>query len=180
MPLISSTNLLRGLSAFHLTVAYLLLAAPEKLANQNLVVILGQAVRLPQVMTVLSPEFAHPASASFSAGTPALGLAATFLSFLALSDLAALSMQDEVHNAYWTAQIPARLAALFAFEAWIYLTKPGPGDAARGIFMGLKNDVVFTWAFVELVNLFWVYLTLRDERKDMKAEQARKMKAEQE
>lgn len=29
---------------------------------------------------------------------------------------------------------------------------------------GLKNSVVFTWAFVEMITWFWVFVTLREER----------------
>lgn len=87
-------------------------------------------------------------------------------------------MTEELHNLYWTAQVPARLASLFAFEAWIYLTKPAEGEVAEGMFRGLKNDVVFAWAFVELVAMFWTFSTLREERKEIAARQARAAAAE--
>jgi hypothetical protein len=29
---------------------------------------------------------------------------------------------------------------------------------------GLKNRVFFTWAFVEMITWFWVFVTLREER----------------
>lgn len=32
---------------------------------------------------------------------------------------------------------------------------------------GLKNRVFFTWAFVELITWFWVFVTLREERREM-------------
>ena len=37
-----------------------------------------------------------------------------------------------------------------------------PADAGDG----LKTDIVFTWAFVEMVTWFWIYTTLREERKE--------------
>jgi hypothetical protein len=30
----------------------------------------------------------------------------------------------------------------------------------------LKNRVLFTWAFVEMITWFWVFVTLREERRD--------------
>lgn len=29
---------------------------------------------------------------------------------------------------------------------------------------GLKNRIFFTWAFVEMIAWFWVFVTLREER----------------
>jgi hypothetical protein len=31
----------------------------------------------------------------------------------------------------------------------------------------LKNRVLFTWAFVEMITWFWIWTTLREERRDM-------------
>jgi hypothetical protein len=32
---------------------------------------------------------------------------------------------------------------------------------------GLKNRVMFTWAFVEMITWFWIWTTLREERREM-------------
>jgi hypothetical protein len=32
---------------------------------------------------------------------------------------------------------------------------------------GLKNRILFTWAFVEMITWFWIWTTLREERRDM-------------
>jgi len=170
---------LTTLSIFHLTVAYTLLTNPHALATQNMVVVLGAALQLPRVSASLDPAIGHPAAVSFTTpGNPALGLAALFLSFLALSDFTALSMHEEVHNLYWAAQVSVRLAAMFVFEAWLYLTKPVPGEVAEGRFKGLKNDVVFTWAFVEMFIMFWVFTVLRAERKEIGDKRARALERE--
>ena len=42
---------------------------------------------------------------------------------------------------------------------------------------GLKNRVVFTWAFLEMITWFWVFLTLREERREIAAKQAEKRAA---
>jgi len=46
MALISAFTLIRALSLFHLTLAYFFLTAPGKVADQNAVYVLGQAIRL--------------------------------------------------------------------------------------------------------------------------------------
>lgn len=172
MAILSSSTLLATLSCLHLTIAYMLLVSPLTILKQGLVFTLGVALQLPQISgTVhLPPDIAHPAtftSPLASPGNPALGLTALFLAFLALSDLAALSMREDVYLAYWTAQTPIRLAALFALEAWIYLFKPAPGIVAEGWSKGLITDVAFTWAFVELLVTFWAFSALRDERTEI-------------
>ena len=44
---------------------------------------------------------------------------------------------------------------------------------------GLKNRVLFTWAFVEMITWFWVFVTLREERRDFMTKQAQKRAAEE-
>jgi hypothetical protein len=44
---------------------------------------------------------------------------------------------------------------------------------------GLKNRVVFTWAFVEMITWFWVFVTLREERRDIALRIAQRRAAEE-
>jgi hypothetical protein len=44
----------------------------------------------------------------------------------------------------------------------------------------LKNALVFTWGFLELATWFWVFITLRDERRDRTRELIEKRNAEAE
>ena len=46
MPLISGFTIIRALSLFHITAAYFFLTAPKMLADQNVVFMLGESVRL--------------------------------------------------------------------------------------------------------------------------------------
>lgn len=46
MALISAFTLIRCLAIFHITLAYFLLTDPQMLVDQNLVVLLGQSMRL--------------------------------------------------------------------------------------------------------------------------------------
>jgi hypothetical protein len=32
---------------------------------------------------------------------------------------------------------------------------------------GLKNRVLFSWAFIEMITWFWIWTTLREERREM-------------
>lgn len=43
--------------------------------------------------------------------------------------------------------------------------KSGPGDL-------LKNGMVFSWGFVEIVMWFWIYMNVREERKAFLAKMA--------
>ena len=50
-------------------------------------------------------------------------------------------------------------------------TPPGYGASGWG-GDGLKNRVFFTFAFVELISWFWVWVTLREERQNVLARKA--------
>jgi hypothetical protein len=43
---------------------------------------------------------------------------------------------------------------------------------------GLKNRVVFTWAFLEMMTWFWAFVTLREERQSLAVRKAEKRAAE--
>jgi hypothetical protein len=45
---------------------------------------------------------------------------------------------------------------------------------------GLKNRVVFTWAFLEMMTWFWVFVTLREERREWAIRIQQKRAAEEE
>jgi hypothetical protein len=49
---------------------------------------------------------------------------------------------------------------------------------ASGWGEGLKNRVVFTWAFVEMMAWFWVFVTLREERQQLAIKIAKRKAAE--
>jgi Increased loss of mitochondrial DNA protein 1 len=53
MAIISSFSLIRGLSIFHITIAYFLLTSPQTLSEQNIVFLLGEAMHL---VGVISPS----------------------------------------------------------------------------------------------------------------------------
>ncbi|KAK7542321.1 increased loss of mitochondrial DNA protein 1 [Phyllosticta citribraziliensis] len=151
MAIFSAFNLIRAMSAFHMTLSYFLLNAPKKIADQNLVFLLGEAMRISE-----PTGFAKPSSAT--------AIAAVFLAFWAVSDVLAVSMDEDVAFPYWANQIPTRLLFLFGITSYSYFFKPsglafapGPGDF-------LKNRVVFTWGFFECTMWFWAYIRMREEK----------------
>ena len=72
--------------------------------------------------------------------------------------------------------------------AYTYIAKPGGFAAERGTYYGnssgvggvkgLANSVVFTWAFVELIYWFWIYSSLKEERKNAAARMLKRRQAE--
>lgn len=123
----------------------------------------------------------------FSTPSAALAFIAVLFAFLGVSDLTAAALPDEVYDEYWGAQTPVRLVFLFALTGYTFLFKEGGMfGGTRGITYSkspgsyLKNSVVFSWAFVELSMWFWIYVTLREERRERatKIVEARKKEAE--
>ena len=73
-------------------------------------------------------------------------------------------------ESYWGTQTPVRLAFFFALTGYTYAFKEG-GMFARQPYTlnagdNLKNSIVFSWGFLELSAWFWVFVTLRDERRE--------------
>lgn len=44
---------------------------------------------------------------------------------------------------------------------------PAHGSASNWGGDGLKNDIMFTFAFVEMITWFWIWVTLREERGEL-------------
>jgi hypothetical protein len=45
---------------------------------------------------------------------------------------------------------------------------------------GFKNRVLFTWAFLELITWFWIFVTLREERREAAVKEAKRRAAQEE
>ncbi|KAI0891712.1 increased loss of mitochondrial DNA protein 1 [Annulohypoxylon nitens] len=168
--LISVKTILTSLSLFHITLAYFFYTNPNAIADQALVYVLGEAMGMPQ-----TSSFATPSGASSF-------LAITLL-MLGLSDLLTLSMPEEIWLIhYWGSQAPLRIT-LFAFVSlFAYFSTPSYGRsgpsrmshplAPPNTFVagstvsggdGLRNRVFFTFAFLEFLSWFWVWVTLKEE-----------------
>lgn len=74
---------------------------------------------------------------------------------------------------------------LFGLTGYTFLFKDGGVfGGARGIAYSkgpgsyLRNSVVFSWGFIELSMWFWIYVTLREERRERATKLIEKRKAE--
>jgi len=171
MGLISAFTIIRAISLVHITAAYFFLTAPKTIADQNVVFIMGEALRLPHVTTMDKPSETS-------------AFLAVILALLGLSDLTAASMNQEIALQYWLANVPMRLAGLFAITAYVYLFKAdgifGSGSAARASFgEPLQNSLVFTFGFFEIAAWFWAFTNLQEERGQLVKRKFEQMKAEQ-
>ncbi|KAK3621825.1 hypothetical protein LTR56_022561 [Elasticomyces elasticus] len=172
MGLISGFTIIRAISLFHITAAYFFLTAPKKLVDQNVVFMLGESTRLPHITTMDKPSDAS-------------AFLALIVAFLGVSDLTAANMTEEIALQYWLAAVPVRLLFLFVITGYVYMFKPdgifGSGSITRAsIGEPLQNSLVFAWGFFELVAWFWVFTTLRDERREMAKRRQEKMLADAE
>lgn len=112
---------------------------------------------------------------AFTAPSPATALLGAVLALSAIADLtAAGSLPRESSSLYWSSQAPVRLLFFFAVTFYAYAFKPGElavqgtalGTKAAGLGLGtakgrpgwdeLKNSLVFSWGFLEMMVWFWV------------------------
>ncbi|KAL2163590.1 hypothetical protein VTH06DRAFT_5648 [Thermothelomyces fergusii] len=101
MALISAKTILTSLCLFHITLGFFFLTNPGTIADQAVVHLLGESMGLPN-------------SRSFEAQSPALGFLAVILALFGITDLATLSLPDEIGlDHYWGAQAPLRLILSF-------------------------------------------------------------------
>ncbi|KAF2730576.1 hypothetical protein EJ04DRAFT_515154 [Polyplosphaeria fusca] len=172
MAIISAYSIIRGLSLFHLTLAAFLIRSPKLIADQNVVFLLGESMQLPTPR-----DFNKPSAAT--------ALAAVLFAFIGLTDLTALSLSDEVAESYWGTQTPVRLVFLFALTGYTYTFKEGGMFAKKGqeqtfgTVDPVKNSIMFTWGFLELAAWFWVFILIRDERRQRTTRLIEKRKNEQ-
>ncbi|KAF9730736.1 hypothetical protein PMIN06_006376 [Paraphaeosphaeria minitans] len=168
MAIVSAYTIIRALALFHITLAVFVLRNPRMIAEQNIVFLLGEAMQLPTPRDFLKPS-------------AATGFIAVLFAFIGISDLTALSMPEEAVEAHWGTQTPVRLAFLFGLTGYAYAFKPDGllGSTARGAGDHLKNSVVFAFGFVELTVWFWVFIALRDERRQRAIRLMEKRRVEQ-
>ncbi|KAH0425298.1 hypothetical protein CcaCcLH18_11044 [Colletotrichum camelliae] len=187
MALISAKTIITSLSLFHVTIAFFFLTNPATIADQALVYVLGEAMGMPHAR-------------SFENKSPALAFLAAVLGMMGISDLVTLSMPEEIWvDFHWGTQAPARLFMSLVFVVYTFAFGPSSPlySNARGARLahpnahahnpnytpstwggdGLKNRVFLTFAFLEMVSWFWVWITLREEQEAIAREKARKKEA---
>ncbi|OCL15316.1 hypothetical protein AOQ84DRAFT_329620 [Glonium stellatum] len=171
MAIVSAFTIIRCIALFHATLAFFFLTSPRTIADQNVVFLLGEAMKLP------TPS-------AFNKPSAATAFIAVILAFLGIADLTAVSMPEEFAEIYWGTQTPVRLSFLFIITGYTYMFKDDGIFAAKAAKYkpaagdNLKNSIVFTWGFLELSAWFWVFITLRDERRQKAIRLMEKRKAE--
>ncbi|KAF2665921.1 hypothetical protein BT63DRAFT_416355 [Microthyrium microscopicum] len=161
MAILSAFTMIRSLAIVHITLAYFIFTSPQMLADQNIVVLLGEAMHLPRV-------------SGFNKTSPATAMLAVVFALLGLSDLTSAALSDHIAYEYWLSQTPIRLLFLFGLTSYTYVSKPAsamPFGTSKFYQTpagdNLKNGLVFTWSFLEMVFWFMVFLALREERKSL-------------
>ncbi|CZT03532.1 uncharacterized protein RCO7_06106 [Rhynchosporium graminicola] len=160
MAIISGATIITSLSLFHITLAFFFLTNPNAIADQTLVFIIGEAMGLPNAR-------------SFETQSPPLAFLAAVLFVVGITDLVSISMPEEISQHHWGSQAPVRLILFFCITLYSYVFSSVSGLYTNSTYQpsswgeGLKNRVLFTWAFVEMITWFWVFVTLREERRDM-------------
>ncbi|KAB8230685.1 hypothetical protein ETB97_003043 [Aspergillus alliaceus] len=86
-----------------------------------------------------------------------------------------------LYSEIWTLLSASRFCLFFAVSFFIYQSKPSAwgmdaGDTVGGYGAGqehssgldqLKNRVIFTYGFMEMMFWLWIFLTLREERQEI-------------
>ncbi|KAF7867383.1 hypothetical protein EAF04_005466 [Stromatinia cepivora] len=173
MGIISGATIITSLSLFHITLAFFFITNPVTIAEQSLVFIMGESMGMPY-----ERSFDHPSA-------PISFLGIVFL-FLGITDLVSVSMPEEISQYHWGTQAPIRfsLSAGLALYSWLF-SSVSPMLTSRNSYRsggwgeGLKNRIVFTWAFIEMMAWFWVFVTLREERQQIAIKKAQKKAAEE-
>ncbi|KAJ8123806.1 hypothetical protein O1611_g9509 [Lasiodiplodia mahajangana] len=160
MALISAGTILTSLCLFHVTLAYFFYTNPQTIADQALVWFLGEVTGMPQTHY-------------FSTPSPTSSFLAVILFLVGLSDLATLSMPEEIWLIhYWGAQAPARIVVFGCLTFFSYITAPSASPSLHHLppdygtasgSEGLRNRVFFAFTFLEFLSWFWAWVTLREE-----------------
>ncbi|KAK6528864.1 hypothetical protein TWF694_004097 [Orbilia ellipsospora] len=165
MGLISASTQIRIVSAFHLAIAYLLIFQPELLDRQGVIVLLGRAMGIDQVVR-FSSAAVRPVS-SF------LGL---LFAFVAFGDLVGAGIDGIPFYIHWGGQSPVRVTFFFALAGLTYVYNADPAAQSTWVASGIssfKTNWVFSWAFVEIIAWFSIYSSLREERQSIFIERER-------
>jgi hypothetical protein len=174
MALISANTIIRSLSLFHITLAFFFLTSPGQIADQTLVFIIGEAMGMPYAR-------------AFDVQSAPLAFLSVVLFVFGVSDLVSVSLPEEISQYHWGSQAPVRLLLflLLTFYSFTFSASSPLHTSTNGPYTpspwgeGLKNRVLFTWAFVEMITWFWVFVTLREERRETAVRRAEKLAAEE-
>ncbi|KAI1465593.1 increased loss of mitochondrial DNA protein 1 [Daldinia caldariorum] len=183
MALISVKTILTSLCLFHITLAYFFYTNPNAISEQALVFVLGEAMGMPQ-----TTAFANPNPVSSLLGVSLLITGLSDLVTLSLPEeiwmvhywgtqaplritiFASLSLFAYFSTPSAGRSGPNRLSHPLAPPA-PFSSSSSPASSPSSIFSpagptgsdGLRNRVFFTFAFIEFLSWFWVWVTLKEE-----------------
>lgn len=156
-------------------------------------------------LTYTNLSIQQPYERSFDRQSAPISFLGIVFLFLGITDLVAISMPEEVSQYHWgtqglsnpsfihaksktnihsTAPIRFSFSAALALYSWLF-SSASPIFTSRNSYHaggwgeGLKNRIVFTWGFIEMMAWFWVFVTLREERQQLALKQAQKKAAEE-
>ena len=98
----------------------------------------------------------QPSPAGFLVPSAPLSLLAAVLMLLGLSDLTASGLPEGPFSEYWSGQAGVRVAFFFGVTGLSFLLGPSSGGVRGSGWDGLKNRIVFSWGFLEMMVWFWV------------------------
>ncbi|KAJ9222609.1 increased loss of mitochondrial DNA protein 1 [Paecilomyces variotii] len=195
MGFFSSKTLIQAHALFLFVLAVYLTKSPEAITDSDLVLLLGEAMKID-----VSPTFARPQSPFALCGILLVADALVDLivvtkvpqinEVLARADVArsrsngstavignnpfAIRMAA-LYSEIWTLLAASRFCLFFAVSIFIYQSKPvawgvsaDESETMTGLGQ-LKNRVVFTYGFMEMMFWLWILLTLREERQETAA-----------
>ncbi|KAJ4417672.1 hypothetical protein N0V82_006033 [Gnomoniopsis sp. IMI 355080] len=183
MALISAKTIITSLSLFHVMLGYFFLTNPGTLADQAIVYMLGEAMGMPY-------------ERGFAAQSGPLAFLAVVIAFWGLTDLVSLSLPEEVCLInHWGTQAPLRFLISLLLLGYTFLlssSSPFYRDEGRGWMAaptvgyssnyapsgwggdGLKNRVFFVFIFVEMISWLWVWVTLKEETREILLKKAKR------
>jgi hypothetical protein len=131
----------------------------------------------------------QPQTTAFNTSTPTTSFLAIILLLVGLSDILTLSMPEEIWLVqYWGPQAPLRATIFTIVGIFTFITTPSTrrsgagrmshpiplGNGMGGAWDGLRNRVFLTFAFLEAMSWFWVWVTLREETGKFQARKRRR------
>lgn len=130
-------------------------------------------------------SLSQPDTRTFNLPSPPLSLLAVVLFLHGIIDLVSISLTPAVSLPHFAAQAPIRLFFFFvvglysfSFSARSPLYKGKP-YVSGSWGEGLRDRVVFTLAFIEMISWFWVWTTLREERREEALREAQRRRKEE-
>ncbi|KAK1770238.1 increased loss of mitochondrial DNA protein 1 [Phialemonium atrogriseum] len=203
MALISVKTILTSLSLFHITLGFFFLTNPGTIADQALVYVIGEAMGMPYARSF---ETQSPALAFLAVILATMGISdmvtlsqpeeiwllhhwATqaplrlFISFASFTYSFFFSASSPIYRSPLTSSSNPLSSSSSSSPRLTHPSahaQPPPGYRPSG-WGGdaLKNRVFLTFAFVEMVSWFWVWVTLREERRDVAARRAQRRRSGQ-